>query len=107
MTTVLAVYNSDGCVGRCDKNCYDAVRPNCHCICGGVNHGQGLAQAVEHNKEQFGLRPEDLKRFADSHGFACEELRVVDRLRVPNRRSARKQAHEAIEKSRGQMEMFR
>lgn len=26
MTTVLAVYNSEGCVGRCDANCHDAKR---------------------------------------------------------------------------------
>lgn len=25
MTTLLAVYDSDGCVGRCDAKCYDAT----------------------------------------------------------------------------------
>lgn len=46
MTTLIAVYNSDGCVGRCDAKCYDA-RPgsSCDCVCGGANHAVGRAQA--------------------------------------------------------------
>jgi hypothetical protein len=47
MTTLIAVYDSDGCVGRCDAKCYEATDPDCDCICGGRNHGVGRAQAVE------------------------------------------------------------
>jgi hypothetical protein len=46
MTTLIAVYNSDGCVGRCDAKCYEAVDPDCDCVCGGRNHGVGRAQAA-------------------------------------------------------------
>lgn len=46
MTTLLAVYTKEGCIGRCDAKCYDANSPECDCICGGVNHGVGLRTAV-------------------------------------------------------------
>jgi hypothetical protein len=46
MTTLLAVYNSEGLVGRCDAKCYEAIHPECECICGGHNHGKGKEQAV-------------------------------------------------------------
>ncbi len=46
MATVLAVYNSQGCVGRCDARCHEAQGDVCHCICGGANHGVGAAQAA-------------------------------------------------------------
>ena len=41
MTTIYAVYNSDGCVGRCDAQCHEATGPECRCICGGAFHGVG------------------------------------------------------------------
>jgi hypothetical protein len=37
MTTLIATYNSEGCTGRCDAKCYEAVTPGCDCICGGCN----------------------------------------------------------------------
>lgn len=95
MTTVLAVYNSDGCVGRCDANCHDAKSPACDCICGGKNHGQGLQKAIENNHERFGLTPEDLARFAEAHGHNPDELKVVDRL-TTNARQARKLTHREL-----------
>ncbi len=51
MTTLIAVYTNDGCVGRCDAKCYNATHPDCDCICGGRNHGAGLDQAVENTTE--------------------------------------------------------
>ena len=51
MTTVHAVYDSDGCVGRCDAKCHNAKGDVCHCICGGLNHGCGFAQARENIKK--------------------------------------------------------
>jgi hypothetical protein len=29
LTTLIAIYNSEGCVGRCDACCYDAHEPDC------------------------------------------------------------------------------
>ena len=52
MTTLIAVYNSEGgCVGRCDAKCYAAHLPGCECVCGGRNHGKGAAQAMENTRE--------------------------------------------------------
>ena len=55
MTTLMAVYNSDGCVGRCDARCYQATHAECDCICGGRNHGQGLRQAQENTADMAGM----------------------------------------------------
>ena len=51
MTTLIAVYNSAGCVGRCDARCYEAAEPDCDCICGGKNHGAGKQQALDNTRE--------------------------------------------------------
>jgi hypothetical protein len=51
MTTLIAVYNSDGCVGRCDARCYDADWDDCDCICGGRKHGAGKQQALDNTRE--------------------------------------------------------
>ena len=51
MATIIAYYNSDGCQGRCDASCYNAIGPRCHCICGGANHGKGLAAALTNNAD--------------------------------------------------------
>lgn len=45
MATLIAAYNSDGCIGRCDARCHNAKGAKCTCICGGKNHGVGLDQA--------------------------------------------------------------
>lgn len=48
MTTLIVAYRGDGTlIGRCDARCYDAQHEDCHCICGGKNHGKGHAQALE------------------------------------------------------------
>lgn len=49
--TLIAVYNSDVCVGRCDAKCYNATHPECTCICGGANHGAGQTQAQDNTRE--------------------------------------------------------
>jgi hypothetical protein len=49
--TVIAVYNSEGCVGRCDARCYEAAEPDCDCICGGGNYGAGKEQATGNTRE--------------------------------------------------------
>lgn len=47
MATLIAAYNSDGCIGRCDAKCYNATTHDCTCICGGLNHGAGIQKAQE------------------------------------------------------------
>ena len=45
--TIIAVYNSAGCVGRCDAHCHEAKDPAYHCICGGKYQGCGSSQAAQ------------------------------------------------------------
>ena len=73
MTTVLAVYNSEGCVGRCDSKCHDAHEPDCKCICGGRNHGKGTARAIENTREHIEhfLSPERRRTFAIQNGVTA------------------------------------
>jgi hypothetical protein len=51
MTTLIAVYTGDGCVGRCDSKCYNAWGPECHCVCQGGNHGVGRQEAIGNTRE--------------------------------------------------------
>ncbi len=46
MTTLISVHDSDGCIGRCDARCHEALYPDCDCVCGGMNHGRGHKQAA-------------------------------------------------------------
>ena len=51
MTTLIAVYDSEGCVGRCDAKCYEADWDDCDCICQSRNHGAGKQQAIDNTRE--------------------------------------------------------
>lgn len=51
MATLIAAYNSEGCIGRCDAKCYNATHPDCDCICGGANHGAGYSKACDNTRE--------------------------------------------------------
>jgi len=46
---LIASYSSSG-NRRCDSRCYDAECAQCDCICGGVNHGVGLAKALDNTR---------------------------------------------------------
>jgi hypothetical protein len=61
VSTLIAVYNSEGCVGRCDKRCYDADNPRCTCICQGKNHQAGQAQAEDNTRVMADSWLDDLK----------------------------------------------
>lgn len=77
MTTAIAVYNSEGCVGRCDAKCHNAAEPDCDCICGGRLHGTGR-QALEVNtRDLLGDELTDqLKAFAERNDLDVDELDV-------------------------------
>ena len=51
MATLISYHTSDGCKGRCDAKCYEAVTPICTCICGGSNHGVGYKQACQNRHD--------------------------------------------------------
>ncbi|MBA7680745.1 hypothetical protein ES703_89066 [subsurface metagenome] len=52
MATLIKVITKGGVVRRCDARCYNARHPKCVCICGGVNHGVGLKNAVENIRQK-------------------------------------------------------
>lgn len=64
MATLIAVYNSEGCVGRCDAKCYNAQCENCNCVCGGLNHGAGLAKAADNTAE---LAESMIEKYTQDH----------------------------------------
>jgi hypothetical protein len=69
--TLLAVYDSDSCVGRCDAACYDAAGACAGCICGGVNHGAGREQAIA-NARQYAYQWLDRATGANSSIVAAD-----------------------------------
>ncbi len=62
--TLIAVYNSEGCVGRCDARCYAASTPDCDCICGGSNHGVGQQRAMDNTRA---LAESWIEQYSESH----------------------------------------
>ncbi len=62
MATLIAVYTSKGCVGRCDAKCYSASTPDCDCICGGANHGCGKDKAIEQTRDMVETWVEEYKK---------------------------------------------
>lgn len=82
MTTLIAVYTSDGCIGRCDAKCYNATSPGCECVCGGKNHGAGLTQAVDNTKM---LADQWLKDYTESKGLDTwtAEIPAKDPIQLP------------------------
>jgi hypothetical protein len=78
--TLIAVHTSEGCIGRCDAKCYTATEPHCDCICGGANHGAGLAQAIDNTRQYAAVM---LEKYAGAKGlqeFRAEFGREVEQL---------------------------
>lgn len=67
--TLIAVYNSEGCVGRCDARCYDATSPDCDCICGGKNHGAGVKTATANTQQ---MAEQWIDKYTKTNGPAKE-----------------------------------
>src|SRR5262245_38651445 len=106
MATLIAVYNSDGCVGRCDANCYEARHAKCTCICRGMNHRAGLKQATRNVADRVGLRGADIEAFARDHDMQPGDLIAIDRLHLKDRRRARSVAIEQIERRKVEPDLF-
>jgi hypothetical protein len=80
--TLIAVYTSEGCIGRCDAKCYAATEPHCECICGGMNHGGGLALAIENTRQYAETM---IEKFAGAKGlqaFRAELGQEVEQLEL-------------------------
>jgi hypothetical protein len=84
MTTLIAVYNSEGLVGRCDAKRYEASHPNCQCVCGGKNHGAGKQQAMDNTRE---LADTWIKEYTELNGIedyeAIVNRSVVNQMTLP------------------------
>lgn len=72
MTILIAYYSSNGCEGRCDAKCYNAVDPKCTCICGGLNHGVGLSQAMDNTQK---LAEKWIETYSKEHNLDPETTR--------------------------------
>ena len=64
MVTLISWSTSGGEQGRCDAKCYEAIGPECDCICGGRNHGAGQEKAIENTRE---LADDMLNEFTLNH----------------------------------------
>ena len=62
MATLISVYTSNGCVGRCDARCHDATSDKCTCVCGGMNHGDGVEAAIDNTREHFDKMIKDYQK---------------------------------------------
>lgn len=62
MTTLISAGNSEGTYGRCDAKCYNAAGGNCHCICGGMNHGKGEQRARELTSQMTAEMLQEIER---------------------------------------------
>lgn len=80
MATLIEYRDGQGKVaGRCDAKCYNAKGPTCKCVCGGVNHGVGIDEAIQNTHEyhdflkdaqdagEFIIRPGQLRLFHHEH----------------------------------------
>lgn len=45
MPTLIIAFTHRRLPQRCDQRCYTSVTNRCKCLCGGRNHGKGLATA--------------------------------------------------------------
>jgi len=77
VTTLIAVYNSDGCVGRCDARCHDATLPDCDCICGGRNHGVGRRQAAQNTAR---MAEHMIREYTDRIGISDYSAKIAGEL---------------------------
>lgn len=71
MSTLISAGNSEGTYGRCDAKCHNAKNGHCHCICGGMNHGVGEAEALERTSN---MTADMLQSIAAKGGTVAPEL---------------------------------
>lgn len=83
MATLIAVYDSQGCVGRCDAKCYNALLSECDCICRGMNHSNGERKAADNTRE---MASRWVEAYKELKGLSSIETRLnhnlVDQLNL-------------------------
>jgi len=84
MTTLIEVRGGDGeLLGRRDARCYNAERPECECVCGGMNHGAGLSRAVDNTRAYAEAM---IGEYVSRHGlqdYTAEVSPTVRQLALP------------------------
>lgn len=70
MTTLIHAQGAGA--GRCDAKCYDAQHDECHCVCGGMNHGMGAGIARDNTAQLAGKMLDQVKARG---GYIAEGLR--------------------------------
>lgn len=73
MVTLLRV-TTNGRSGRCDAKCHDAHDADCDCVCGGINHGVGLEQAVRNTR---GRADALAAQYASARGIDPNDLTIA------------------------------
>lgn len=73
MTTLIHAQGAGA--GRCDAKCYDAQGVECECVCGGMNHGAGIAGAIENTIDLVG---HELEAMTKRGGAIADEIRQRD-----------------------------
>jgi hypothetical protein len=79
VTTAIAVYNSEGCVGRCDAKCHQAAPGTpCDCVCGGRLHSCGTSDgAILKNTTDYFGGLEAARQWAVDHQIENAEIRSL------------------------------
>lgn len=80
--TLISVYNSEGCVGRCDARCYDAIHVECDCVCGGQNHSKGERQAIQNTVAHAERWVKEFEARTGSKLYGFELGTPVEQLRL-------------------------
>jgi len=53
MKSLIFIRHNKKLVSKCDSRCYLAKQPDCNCVCGGMNHGKGLDQAIINTQSYY------------------------------------------------------
>lgn len=81
--TLIAVYDNDGCRGRCDARCYNAKCDHCDCICHGRNHGAGLKKAMDNTEKLAEEWIEDYNQKYPGEKLKYKVNRAKEQLSLP------------------------
>jgi hypothetical protein len=79
MSTLISSGSSGKARRVCNAKCYNAIGPDCDCMCGGVNHGVGYMQARDNCRSMGVLwiaRAKRLPSFRRKRAFVPEQAEL-------------------------------